>query len=382
MSSIAGAKTWVEISASAFAHNVNGIRDILSDQVVFCAVLKANAYGHDLATMTRLCLDQAITHVAVDWIDEALLVRSIMPQATVFILGMTPDERLRDVVSHDFIQTVYDADTLHLLAMNAAQAGMKARISLKAETGLNRQGLMPRQFEQLLDECTRLQDTIEVVGVASHLANAEDPTHPSNPAQLTAFKAVVERVESRGFTLPYIHIASSAAALSNPLSQARMVRIGIANYGLWPSTELRRTVILGKNSIDLQPVLSWRTRLAQIKDVPSGSSIGYGSTYVTNRPIRLAVLPVGYYDGLDRRLSNRGEVIVRGRKCSILGSVAMNMCMIDVSAVPGVARGDIATLIGRDGMHNISADDMATTIGTIHYELVTRINPLLPRVLC
>ena len=146
MSSIAGAKTWVEISASAFAHNVNGIRDILSDQVVFCAVLKANAYGHDLATMTRLCLDQAITHVAVDWIDEALLVRSIMPQATVFILGMTPDERLRDVVSHDFIQTVYDADTLHLLAMNAAQAGMKARISLKAETGLNRQGLMPRSL--------------------------------------------------------------------------------------------------------------------------------------------------------------------------------------------------------------------------------------------
>ncbi|MCR4312362.1 MAG: alanine racemase, partial [Candidatus Uhrbacteria bacterium] len=329
--------------------------------------------------MTRLCAEQGVTHIAVDWIDEALLVRDLIPQAVVFILGMTPDERLIDVVRHEFIQTVYDPETLHLLAMNAAQIGKKARVSLKAETGLHRQGLAPRQFEQLLDECVRLQDSIDVAGVASHLASAEDPTHPANKVQVTAFNVAVERVQGRGFTPPYLHIASSAAAMANQLAHFTLARIGIAGYGLWSSTELRRTVILGKTSIDLQPVLSWRTRIAQIKDVPSGSGVGYGGTHVTNRPIRLAVLPVGYYDGYDRRLSNRGEVIVRGRKCSILGIVAMNMCLVDVSAVPGVSRGDVATLIGRDGMHNISADDVAATIGTINYELVTRINPLLPR---
>ncbi|KKW29018.1 MAG: alanine racemase [Candidatus Uhrbacteria bacterium GW2011_GWD2_52_7] len=377
-----GAKTWVEVSGSAVAHNISCLQASLGDQAGFCAVLKANAYGHDLALMTKLCVEQGVTRVAVDWIDEALLVKQLAPSMTVFLLGMTPDERLIDVVRHEFIQTVYDAETVHLLALQAAQIGKKAKVSLKAETGLNRQGLAPRQLDQLLDECVRLGDAIDVVAVGSHFASAEDPGHPANEAQLQAFQTAIERVQGRGFNPAYLHIACSAAAMIHPMSRFTMARVGIAMYGLWSSPELRRTVVLGKTAVDLQPALSWRTRIAQVKDVPSGSGVGYGATHVTNRPIRMAVLPIGYYDGMDRRMSNRSEVIIRGRKCQILGNICMNMCMVDVSAVPGVSRGDIATLIGRDGMHNISADDVASAIGTINYEVVTRINPLLPRVIC
>lgn len=377
-----GAKTWVEVSGSALAHNINGLRTTLGDQTTFCAVLKANAYGHDLALMTKLCIEQGVTHIAVDWIDEALLVAQLAPSTTVLILGMTPDERLLDVVRHGFIQTVYDAETVHLLALHAAQVGKHARVSLKVETGLNRQGLAPRQLDQLLNECARLRDTVDVVAVGSHFASAEDPGNPANDAQVHAFTGAVERVQGRGFEPRYLHMACSAAAMIHPASRMSMSRVGIALYGLWSSPDLRRTVVLGKTSVDLQPILSWRTRVAQIKDVPSGSGVGYGGTHITNRPIRMAILPVGYYDGIDRRMSNRGEVIIRGRKCSIIGNICMNMCMVDVSAVPGVTRGDIATLIGRDGMHNISADDVAAITGTINYEVVTRINPLLPRIIC
>lgn len=382
MERLRGAKSWVEISASALAHNVDALKSLLTPESTFCAVLKANAYGHDLAVMAKLCAAQGIDHVAVDWIDEAHTVRTAAPEATVFLLGMTPDERLEEVVAEGYIQTVYDADTLHLLALSAAKVGRRARVSLKAETGLHRQGLAPRALDQLLDECVRLQDTVEIIGVSSHFASAEEPSHPANLQQVAAFANAIERVKARGYDPRYLHIACSAAAMANPASRFTLVRFGIALYGLWSSAELRRTVVLGKNPVDLQPVLAWRSTVAQIKDVPSGSPIGYGGTHVTNRPIRVAVVPLGYYDGLDRRMSNRGEVIVRGRKCPILGIVCMNMCMVDVSAVPQVARGDVVTVIGRDGMHGISADDVANTIGTINYEVVTRINPLLPRIIC
>ena len=152
-------------------------------------------------------------------------------------------------------------------------------------------------------------------------------------------------------------------------------------YGLWSSKTQKRQVILGRQNIELHPVISWKTRIAQIKDIPPGATVGYNCTYTANRPLRIAVLPVGYYDGYDRSLSNKGEVLIRGRRCPVLGNVCMNMIMVDVSAVPSVAADDVATLIGRDGMNTVTADDLAAIIGTINYEVVTRINPLLPRII-
>lgn len=378
--SLRGQKTWVEISRAAVEQNVAALQSFLLPGVTFCAVIKANAYGHGQQEMTSLLMNAGVTHYAVDSIDEAVVVRQQVPGATIFVLDYTVPERLLDVVEHDIIQTVYDEKTVLELSKYGTTA-RPARVSLKIETGLNRQGVGPRGIVSLLEALRRTEGHVELVGASSHFASSEEPADPMNAYQLKNFTNALEVIRSEGFTVPYQHIACSAAAMTNIAAQGTMVRYGIVLYGLWASKHHKRNVILGRQNIELSPVLQWKTRIAQVKDVPPGGAIGYGGTHVANRPIRLAVLPVGYADGLDRALSNRGEVLIRGRKCPIIGNVCMNVCMVDASAVPSVSVDDEVTLIGRDGMHAVTADDMAAAIGTISYEVVARINPLLPRVI-
>lgn len=375
-----GQKTWVEISRAAVEQNVAALQSFLLPGVQFCAVIKANAYGHGQREMTSLLLDAGVTHFAVDSIDEAVALRQQDADATIFVLDYTVPERLRDVVEYDVIQTVYDEISVLELSKYGTVA-RPARVSLKIETGLNRQGAGPRGIANLLNALRRTEGLVELASAASHFASSEEPTDPMNAYQLKNFTNAIEVIRSEGFSVPYQHIACSAAAMTNIAAQGTMVRYGIVLYGLWASKNHKRTVVLGRQNIELSPVLQWKTRIAQVKDVPPGGAIGYGGTHVANRPIRLAVLPVGYADGFDRALSNRGEVLIRGRKCPIIGNVCMNVCMVDASAVPSVSVDDEVTLIGRDGMHAVSADDMAAAIGTISYEVVARINPLLPRVI-
>ena len=330
--------------------------------------------------MTSLLLDAGVTHFALDSIDEAIALRQQSPEATIFILDYTVPERLRDVVEMHAIQTVYDEKTILELSKYGSNEH-PARVSLKVETGLHRQGVGPRGIVSLLDVIRRTEGRVALVSAASHFASSEEPTDPMNAYQLKNFVHAIETIRAAGFDPMYQHIACSAAAMTNVASQGTMVRYGIVMYGLWASKHHKRHVVLGRQNIELSPVLQWKTRIAQVKDVPPGGAIGYGGTHVANRPLRLAILPIGYADGYDRRLSNRGEVIIRGRKCPIIGNICMNVCMVDASAVPSVTVDDEVTLLGRDGMHTITADDIAAATGTIPYEVVTRINPLLPRVI-
>lgn len=376
-----GQKTWVEISRAAVEQNVAALRSFLLPGVEFCAVVKANGYGHGQREMTSLLLGAGVTHFAVDSIDEAVMLRDQSTDATIFILDYTVPERLCDVVRIDAIQTVYDERTILELS-KFGTVERPARVSLKVETGLHRQGVGPRGIVNVLDAIKHSEDRVLLVSAASHLASSEEPADPMNEYQLKNFVHALEAIRAAGFNPQYQHIACSAAAMTNASAQGTMVRYGIVLYGVWASKNHKRHVVLGRQNIELSPVLQWKTRIAQVKDVPPGGTIGYGGTHVANRPIRLAILPVGYADGFDRALSNRGEVIIRGRKCPIVGNVCMNVCMVDASAVPSVSADDEVTLIGRDGMHTVTADDVAATIGTIAYEVVARINPLLPRVIC
>lgn len=374
-----GQKTWVEISRAAVEQNVAALQSFLLPGVEFCAVVKANAYGHGQCEMTSLLLNAGVTHFAVDSIDEAALLRQQSPQATIFILDYTVPERLRDVVTLDAIQTVYDEKTILELS-KFGTIEHPARVSLKVETGLHRQGVGPRGIASVLEAIQRTEGRVVLVSAASHFASSEEPTEPMNAYQLKNFAHALEVIRAAGFDPKYQHIACSAAAMTNPASQGTMARYGIVIYGLWASKNHKRHMVLGRQNIELSPVLQWKTRIAQIKDVPPGGAIGYGGTHVANRPLRIAILPVGYADGYDRALSNRGEVLIRGRKCPVVGNVCMNLIMVDVSAVPAVAVDDDVILIGRDGMHAITADDLAAIIGTIPYEVVARISALLPRV--
>ncbi len=379
--SLRGAKTWVEISHAAMEQNIAALRTFIKPESTFCAVVKANAYGCGMREAATIAAECGLDTFAVDSIDEAIGLRELLPKATIVILGFTVLERLDDVVAIDAIQTTYNPETILEISKHALRRHRPARLSLKIETGLQRQGVGPRGLVALLDAVRAAGDSVVVEAVGSHFASAEEPTDPMNEFQLQHFAAATETVRNAGYTPRYEHIACSAAAMTSSGTQYSMVRYGIALYGLWSSKNLKRHVVLGRQNIELHPVLSWKTRIAQIKDIPPGATIGYGGTHTANRPLRIAVLPVGYYDGFDRGLSNKGEVLIHGRRCPILGIVCMNMVMVDVSAVPSVTIDDIATLIGRDGMNVITADDIAATIGTINYEVVTRINPLLPRVI-
>ncbi len=381
MLEIARAKTWLEISSSAVANNLATLRSVLSEGAVLCAVVKANAYGHGLDGMVRLCSQNEVDIFGVDSIDEAQVVRNLVPRATIFILGTTFKERAVDVVRNSAIQTVASLESLLELVEAAKSVGRKALVSLKLETGLNRQGIDGRELSAIMEAVKAADNWLEIVSIASHLASSEEVEQPEpTMEQLQRFQLMCQSLEEQGLRPRYKHIACSAATLLYPASHGNLVRSGLGLYGLWPSAGVKRQVIFGKRRLELMPALSWKTKLVQVKNVAPGARVGYGGSYVANRPMRLGVLPIGYYDGYDRRLANSGEVIIRGVRCPIVGKICMNMTMVDVSQVPGAKREDAVILLGRDGMHAITADDLAEKLSTINYEVVTRLNPLIPRI--
>jgi alanine racemase len=375
-------KTWVELSAAALDDNLQNLHSVLAPGVEFCAVVKANAYGHGLKEIVRLASRFNLQTFAVDSLDEANLVRSLLPSATIIILGFTLPERFLEVVQGQYVQTVYDVEAIHALREAARSLALPARVNIKLETGLHRQGVDARELDTLIEALKVAGDSVLLYAVGSHFANSEDQTRADYTAQqMQIFEQQVLRITGAGLEPRFAHMACSAAALTRPESHYNLVRFGIALYGHWPSAGVRRQVTLGRTRLDLSPVLSWRTTVAQVKQVAPGAQIGYGGVFTANRPMRIAVLPVGYYDGYDRSLGNRAEVIIRGSRCAVLGNICMNMLMVDVSTVPAAKTGDIVTLIGRDGMHAITAEDLAERAGTINYEIITRINPSLPRVI-
>ena len=222
-----------------------------------------------------------------------------------------------------------------------------------------------------------------IEGISSHFANIEDTTDHSYPRlQLENFKRIIQKLEKNQIEIPVKHIACSASTILFPETYFDIVRLGIGMYGLWPSKETYLSCILQKRQpLSLKPVLSWKTRIAQIKRVPKGAFLGYGCTFRTTRETTLAVLPTGYFDGYSRSLSNSSYVLIKGHRAPLRGRVCMNFIMVDITDIPGVSLEDEVTLLGPDGKEVISANDLATLSNTINYEIVTRINPLLPRVI-
>lgn len=374
-----GAKTWVEIDTRALQKNLATITGLLSPGCQPCPTIKANAYGHDLKVIAESLSGFGVRNFGVDSVDEAIMVRRLVPEAEIFILGYTVPEHLGEVVGGGLIQTVYDLETLHLLIELAKQKQIPARINIKIETGTGRQGIKERQLAEMIQVIKNNYLHIQWQGISSHFAEAEKIEDQSfTREQQQRFSSIVASLQAAELAPPYIHISCSAAAMLHPDSHFTVSRFGISLYGLWPSDGVKSQMRL--KGIELHPVLSWKTRVAQVKDLSAGDTVGYDRTFRADRPMRIAVLPVGYFDGYRRSLNNRGSVIIRGARCPVVGNICMNMCMVDISNAPQTKIGDTVTLIGRDGMNQITADDLAVLYGTINYEVVTTINPLLPRV--
>lgn len=373
-------KNWVEIDERALTHNIETLRSLLSPGARLSVCVKGNAYGHGMPEVARVAARAGVDAFTVDTVDEALALRAMLPSALILVLGYTLRERLEDAVCADIHLTLYDPDSVLALEAVAAARAKTAHMHLKVETGTARQGVLPEQLSDLLYVIRRCAH-VSLAGVSTHFANIEDSSDTRFATQqFGLFQACLSNIREAGFDPEWIHCANSAATILYPDTHGTLVRPGISAYGLWPSEATEMTARRNNIAAELRPVLTWKTRVAQVKSLPAGTPISYGLTETLRKNSRVAVLSVGYYDGYDRGLSSIGEVLINGTRCKVLGRVCMNMTMVDVSGVPQAEPEQEAVLLGRSGRFAVSAEEIALKTGTISYEIVTRINPLLPRI--
>jgi alanine racemase len=344
-------------------------------------VVKANAYGHGLLEVATVCRDAGVDWLAVHSLEEGLSLRHAGYRCPILCMGYVPVSALGDLVEAGLSVVVYNAETLRGLSKAATVKERTAKVHLKLETGTHRQGVDGAQLEELLRLLGELPG-LELEGASTHFANIEDTTdHRHARAQLERFRDLLARVEEKAGPVRLRHCASSAAAILFPDTHFDLVRIGIGLYGLWPSRETR--VSVGQMALappELRPALTWKTVVAQVKEVPAGRFVGYGCTYKTTRDTRVGVLPVGYSDGYARELSNRAHVLVRGQRARVLGRICMNLFMIDLTDVGPVQLEDEVVLLGGQGEERVSAEQLADWTGSIHYEVVSRLSRAIPRI--
>ncbi len=370
-------RTWIEVDSNALRHNLRQARKAIGKNTKLMVVVKSNAYGHGLVASATVAVKNGADYLGVDSVDEGIELRKAKIKTSILILGYTLNSRLKECSKLGFEQVVYDRKTVLELAKIVKKSRKSTKIHLKIETGTSRQGI---QIEELPDFIKLLKKypQIKIEGVYTHFADTENPKSTYYKKQLDTFSRAVALLADAGFNNCIWHAAASAAIWLYPETHFDMVRLGLSYYGLWPSGGVKR--IMERRGIALRPALSWKTKIAQIKHLKKGAPIGYDRTEILKKDSVVAVLPVGYWDGYDRKLSRIGEVLVKGKRCKVLGRVCMNMVMADVSGLKNIRIEEPATLLGKSGKEEITAEDMAQAIGTINYEVVTRINPLIPRI--
>jgi alanine racemase len=372
-------KTWVEISKKNILHNIGEIRGLLSPETKFMAVVKSNAYGHGLIEVAKICaISKKVDWFGVDSVDEALAIRKAKIKLPILVLGYIPFPQLKDAIKNDISFVAYNNELLNYL--EKIEIKKKAKVHLKIETGISRQGLHGDELISFVKKALKNKNIL-IEGAYTHYANVDDTTDFSYAKkQLDAFNKSIEEVEKL-VKLQIKHTASSAATINYPETHFNAVRVGISLYGLWSSTETKLSSKERKVKIDLRPALTWKTLLVQVKKVARGTPIGYGLTEKVKRDSVIGILPVGYWDGFDRGLSNIAEVLIKGEKAKVLGRICMNMTIVDLTDIKGSKLFDEVVILGKQGSDEISADEMASKLGTINYEVVTRINPLIKRIL-
>lgn len=364
--------TYATVDLSALTHNLTQLRRLLSPGCGIMAVVKANAYGHGAVEISRSLMTQGVARVAVVSLDEGIALRAAGITIPIVILGPLFPEQIRDAITHRLTPVISDRSLIPTLVQATTSLTTPYPIHLKAETGMSRLGLATDELLNLIDS-GQLPASLRIEGLMTHFADADGPTTSQTEHQLMLFQSVVNGITARGLTIPLIHAANSGAAVRYPRSHYSLIRPGIMLYGY-------HTLPTSIPAPDLKPVLSLRSCIAQMRTIQTGGTISYNATFVAKRPTRVAVLPIGYADGFNRRLSNRGEVLVHGRRARIIGLVCMDMVMIDVTEIPEAAVGDEVILIGRQGADQITAADLAEWTGTIAYETLCAIGSRVPRV--
>lgn len=378
--------SWCEVSEAALASNVAQFRRRLAPGAQLGVVVKSNAYGHGMVPCARILLREGVDWLIVNGAAEASALRVGGVAAPVYVCGPVSPAQAEAIVASEARVAVYDGALLEALSARALAANRVVGVHLKIETGTHRQGLDLSAAIALGRRCEALP-SVELEGLTTHYADIEDTTdHTFASSQLARFEAACDAFAEAGLGFTMRHSANSAATILWPRAHGTLVRVGIAAYGLWPSRETFATTLQLASSggdgftPELLPALSWRTRLMQVKEVPVGGYVGYGRTFRATYPMRIGVLPVGYYEGYDRRLSNLAHVLIHGVRAPVRGRVCMNMTMVDVTHIASARQGSVVTLLGVDGDESVTAEQLAGWMGSINYEVVSRIHPDQPRI--
>ena len=374
-------KVWVEINKKNLISNILQFKKHIGQNVKLATVVKSNAYGHGIDLVSLTAQENGSDFLVVDSLIEAKQLRKLNIFLPILVIGYIDPEDFLEAIENNISFVLCNQEFIDLISVSAKKANKKAKVHIKAETGTNRQGIELNVFGQILDQIIS-SGNIEIEGIYTHYANIEDTTDQSYAKrQLSAFKDFIQIAEEKNINIPIKHTASTAGAINFPDTYFNMCRVGIGTYGLWPSQETKVTSLTRNIELNLQPIMTWKTKICQIKNIKANSAVSYGCTEKVTHDSKICVLPVGYWDGYDRKLSSIGNVLISGKRAKILGRICMNMMMADISHIENCKIGDEVVLLGKQGDEEIPAEEIARKIGTINYEVVTRINPMILRVL-
>ncbi|KGF73222.1 alanine racemase [Neosynechococcus sphagnicola sy1] len=366
-------RAWVEVDLTALAHNVRQIRGLLSPQTDLMAVVKADAYGHGAVTVAQTILQHGVTWLGVATIPEGIALREAGIRAPILILGAThTPEQIQAIAGWELQPTLCTPKQALVFSETLGALGQTLGVHVKLDTGMSRLGTPWQAATEFVQLVHRLPG-LEITSIYSHLATADNPDPTMMRQQQARFQRAIAQLRATGITPPRLHLANSAATLTDPALHYDLVRVGLGIYGLCPAPHLQSVV-------DLQPALQVKARVTQVKTIQPGTGVSYGHQFFAEETARIAVVGIGYADGVPRNLSGRMTALIRGERVPQIGAVTMDQLMLDISQIPEVQEGEVVTLLGRDGGYQITADDWAALLGTISWEILCGFKHRLPRV--
>jgi len=369
MNKIGYRPTWAEVNLANIAYNINSIRKIVPEETEILATVKADAYGHGLIPVSKKLISLGIKYLGVASIDEAITLRHAGIKSSILVLGGIFLKDCPAIIDYGLTQTVFSEEIAVGLNAQASKKRKPVKIHIKIDTGMGRIGIWHKDALTFVKAVNKLA-YLKIEGIFTHLSSADSDADFTR-RQISLFKELLKKIDCCGISIPLKHAANSLGMVNFKSSHFNLIRPGIVIYGLYPQRAL---------NIKIKPVLSLKTKVVYLKKVPGGRSISYNKTYVTKRKTVIAVLPVGYGDGYPRALSNKAEVIIKGRRVKVVGRVCMDQTMVDAGSVKNLSVGDEVTLIGQDKNSFVSAEELAALSDTICYEIVCGLGNRIPRV--
>ena len=367
-------RTWAEVDLDAIAHNMREIRRITDPKAQIMAVIKADGYGHGFLEVTKTLLENGADRLAVAIPQEGKQLRKRGIDVPVLILSATMEDDIDEIIDLDLITNVFSYEFAEVISKAAQKKKKTANVHIKLDTGMSRIGfVISDNNEEVINEILRISKLpyINIEGLFSHFSTSDEKDDTYTRLQFKRFMAVADELKARGLDIPIKHICNSAGVMMYPEMHLDMVRPGVILYGMYPSDEV------DKSKLDLIPAMTLKSRISYVKEVESGRGVSYGKEYITDRTTKIATVPIGYADGYLRKIAKHGKMIVHGVKVPIIGRICMDQCMIDVTDVHNIERGDEVIIFGREG---VTIDDVAKWCETINYEISCTISKRIPRI--